>query len=96
MYIHLGQDIAVSTKDIIGIFDLDTSTNSQRTRDYLTKAQIRGDVITISNELPKTFIVCSAPERESGKIIYLSQISSSTLLKRSSSLTALNKKDVIL
>ena len=83
MYIHLGQDIAVNRKDIIGIFDLDTTTNSKRTRDYLATAQIEGDVVSITNELPKTFIVCRDKTRKSGKIIYLSQISSATLLKRS-------------
>ena len=83
MYIHLGQDIAVNRKDIIGIFDLDTTTNSKRTRDYLTTAQNEGDVVSITNELPKTFIVCRSKERKSGRIIYLSQISSTTLLKRS-------------
>ncbi len=83
MYIHLGQDISIMQKDIIGIFDLDTSTNSKRTRDYLTAAEQQGDVVSITNELPKTFIVCRSKERKSGRIIYLSQISSTTLLKRS-------------
>lgn len=93
MFIHLGQDIAVRQKDIIGIFDLDTSTNSKRTRDYLTAAQQAGDVISITNELPKTFIVCKCPARKSGKIIYLSQISSATLLKRSFKLPKLDIKE---
>ena len=84
MFIHLGQDITVLRKDIIGIFDLDTSTNTKRTRDYLSQAELNGDVVTITNELPKTFIVCRCPTRKSGKIVYLSQISSATLLKRSS------------
>ena len=69
MFIHLGQDIAVLRKDIIGIFDLDTSTNSKRTRDYLAEAELKGDVVTITNELPKTFIVCRSSERKSGKIL---------------------------
>ena len=39
MYIYLGGDIAISTKDIIGIFDMDTSTVNKATRDYLSKAE---------------------------------------------------------
>ena len=35
MYLHLGGDKVVKTKDIIGIFDMDTSTVSKNTRDYL-------------------------------------------------------------
>jgi len=93
MFIHLGQDIAVLRKDIIGIFDLDTSTNSKRTRDYLAEAELKGDVVTITNELPKTFIVCRSDKRKSGKIIYLSQISSATLLKRSGYLPRLERQE---
>ena len=93
MFIHLGQDITVLRKDIIGIFDLDTSTNSKRTRDYLSQAELNGDVVTITNELPKTFIVCRCPTRKSGKIVYLSQISSATLLKRSSYFERLERQE---
>lgn len=80
MYIHLGQDTVVRKKDIIGIFDLDNATVSKRTRDYLTLAQKQGKVINVSTELPKSFIVCY---KEGQQIIYISQISTATLLKRS-------------
>lgn len=80
MYIHLGQDTVVRKKDIIGIFDLDNATVSKRTRDYLTLAQKQGKVINVSTELPKSFIVCY---KDGQQIIYISQISTATLLKRS-------------
>ena len=35
MYLHLGQDTVVKKKDIIGIFDMDTTTVSKISRDYL-------------------------------------------------------------
>ncbi|MBR2044130.1 MAG: DUF370 domain-containing protein [Clostridia bacterium] len=82
MYIHLGQDTVVKKADIIGIFDLDTATVSKRTRDYLAKAEKAGRVINVSTELPKSFIVCT---KNNEQIIYISQISSATLLKRSES-----------
>ena len=82
MYIHLGQDTVVRKEDVVGIFDLDTATISKHTRDYLTKAEKAGEVITITTELPKSFIVCRDPRRKSGRVVYISQISSSTLLKR--------------
>ena len=82
MYLHLGNETVIKTEQIIGIFDLDTATVSKRTRDYLAKAEKKGDVITITAELPKSYIVCRAPDRPSGRIIYLSQISSTTLLHR--------------
>lgn len=79
MYLHLGQDTVIRTDEILGIFDLDTSTISKHTRSYLTHAEKAGRVINVSMELPKSFVVCS----EKGKItVYISQISSGTLLKR--------------
>ena len=79
MYLHLGQDTVIKTETIVGIFDLDTSTVSKRTRDYLAQAEKSGKVVNVSMELPKAFVVCS----EQGKTtVYISQISSSTLRKR--------------
>ncbi|MFY9197973.1 MAG: extracellular matrix/biofilm biosynthesis regulator RemA family protein [Acutalibacteraceae bacterium] len=80
MYLHLGQDTVVSFDEIIGIFDLDTTTVSKISRDYLTKAEKSGKVINVSMDLPKSFVLC---RKEDGtENIYLSQISSTTLLKR--------------
>ena len=80
MYLHLGQNTVITFDEIIGIFDLDNTTVAKKTRDYLSAAQKEGRVIEVSNELPKSFIVCND---KSGKIIiYLSQISTTTLLKR--------------
>ncbi len=87
MYIHLGQDTVVRKEDVVGIFDLDTATISKHTRDYLTKAEKAGEVVTITTELPKSFIVCRDSRRKSGRSVYISQISSSTLLKRAAFLT---------
>ncbi len=82
MYIHLGQETVVKTDDVIGIFDLDSTTISKHTRNFLNKAEKKGEVITITYELPKSFIVC-AKQKEKGRKIFLSQISSTTLVKRS-------------
>ena len=79
MYLHLGQDTVVRTDEIVGIFDLDTSTVSKRTREFLTKAEKAGRVVNVSMELPKSFVLCA----KTGKgELYISQISSATLLKR--------------
>ena len=79
MYLHLGQDTVITTKSIIGIFDIDRRTVSKKSRDYLAEAEKRGAVVNVSYELPKSFIVC----REGGKTtVYISQLSSKTLFKR--------------
>jgi len=83
MYLHIGLDTIIKREDVIGIFDLDTSTVSKATRNYLTKAEKDGKVITVGYELPKSFILTE--NKKDGDKIYISQISSSTLLKRAQS-----------
>ena len=81
MYIHLGNNQMLRTDEIIGIFDLDTATVSKRTRDFLNKAEKRGQVTYAGYELPKSFIITAKTKGENK--VYLSQLSSGTLLKRS-------------
>ncbi len=79
MYLHLGQESIIRTKEILGIFDLDTASLSRDTRAYLAAAQKAGRVVTVTEELPKSFIVTANRPRT----VYLSQISAGTLKKRS-------------
>lgn len=61
MYIDLGQNAVISDKDVIGIFDLDTSTVSKKTRDYLNRAEKEKNAVTVSlYELPRSFTVTAA------------------------------------
>lgn len=80
MYLHIGGDTSIRTDEIIGIFDLDSSTVSRRTRDFLSRCEKEGKVINVSYDLPKSFIICR--ENEDNKI-YICQLSPSTLIKRS-------------
>ena len=90
MYLHLGKDTVIKDEDIIDIFDLDTATVSRHTRKYLNLAEKKGETVTVSYELPKSFVVCAKPKSKEKKI-YISQISSVTLLKRSSNFIIENK-----
>ena len=79
MYLHLGGDVSVKYKSIIGIFDLDTASVSAKTRAFLESAQKRGEVINVTNDLPKSFVVT----KDEGKTrLYITQVSSATLKKR--------------
>ena len=80
MYLHLGQNVVVPSDTVIGIFDMDNSTGSYLTRSFLSGAEKAGQVVNISDDLPKSFIICCD---NGGQKVYLSQLSSSTLLKRS-------------
>ncbi len=79
MYLHLGQDTVINFKDIIGIFDMDTTTISKHTRNYLALAEKNGKVFNVSLDLPKSFVVCGTGDNIT---VYISQLSSVTLLKR--------------
>lgn len=81
MYLHLGENTVVRTDSIIGIFDMDTSTISKWTKDYLSNATKNKRVINVSMELPKSFVVCN---KNNEIKVYVSQISSQTLMKRKS------------
>ena len=79
MYLHLGSGALVEKKSIVGIFDLDNTSQSHLTRKYLSNADKSGQVINVAEDIPKSFVVC----RENGEMkIYLSQMSTQTLLKR--------------
>lgn len=80
MYLHLGQDTVVRSRDIVGIFDMDNTTLSKHTRAFLADAQKGGRVFNVSMELPKSFVVCVGRDRD--EIVYISQISAATLRKR--------------
>ncbi len=88
MYLHLGQNTVISYDEIIGIFDLDNTTVSKITRDYISKAQKDGRIFDVSGELPKSFIVCS--NKDGQFTVYISQLSPSTLMKRANSFTRLS------
>lgn len=81
MFLHLGQDTIITTEDIIGIFDLDTSTVMKSTRDFLAMMSKAKRVINVSYELPKSFVL-TYDKKTKEKTMYISPISSVTLLKR--------------
>lgn len=80
MYLHLGQEFVIRQSDVVGIFDIDNSTIKKPSKNFLMEAQKTGRVINVSADLPKSFVVC-----ESGGVttVYITQISSATLRKRS-------------
>ena len=78
MYLSIGNDLAVRDSSIIGIFDLDNTSTSRRTRDFLAKSEENGDVVPC-DELPKSFILTS----EYGfHRVRLTSLSAATLEKR--------------
>ena len=56
MYLSIGNDMAVRDQSIVGIFDMDNTSTSKRTRDFLNRAEQQGEVIPC-DDLPKSYIV---------------------------------------
>lgn len=79
MYLHLGQDTVVRSREVVGIFDLENTTISKLTKEFLTQAEKQGRVRNVSYELPKSFVICAWKGRQT---VYITQISSATLKKR--------------
>ena len=78
MYLSIGNDMAVREKNIIGIFDLDNTSTSKRTREFLEKCEQEGQVVPC-DDLPKAFVLTS----EYGfNRVHLTALSSATLEKR--------------
>ena len=79
MYIPIGSDMAVRDKTIIGIFDLDNTTCSKHTRKFLAEAEKNGEVVTATEDLPKSFLLTSEFGMDR---VYLCQFNAATLEKR--------------
>ncbi len=79
-YLHLGGDVVVLTRDIVGIFDMEKTTESAVSRRFLADAEKGGRVYTVSYELPKAYVVVS--EKDGTETVYITQISAATLRQR--------------
>ncbi|KAJ49573.1 hypothetical protein BD780_003811 [Clostridium tetanomorphum] len=83
MFLHLGENVVVPLKDVIGIFDIETSMYSSDTTQFLRLAEEDGFVERITKEKPKSFIIAEVDKKSK---VFLSPISSATLTKRSQAL----------
>lgn len=78
MYLSIGNDMSVRSSSVVGIFDLDNTTTSKRTRIFLEKAEQEGRVVPC-DDLPKSYVVTVEYGLER---VYLTSLSAKTLEKR--------------
>lgn len=78
MYLNIGNDMAVRDKSVIGIFDLDNTSTSKKTREFLEKNEKEGQVVPC-DDLPKAFVLTTEYGFDR---IYLTSLSAATLEKR--------------
>jgi hypothetical protein len=79
-YLHVGKGAVVRDDEIVGIFDLDVTSQSHLTRKYLAACEKAGQVESASDDLPKSFLVCAGGGK---RRLVLSPMNTATLLKRS-------------
>ena len=80
MYLHLGQNVMVPEAAVIGIFDLDNTTWSFRTRRFLERAEQEGRVTAVGDDLPRSFVLVQ--EGDGPSVVYITALSSATLSAR--------------
>lgn len=79
MYIDIGMDLAVRESQVLGVFDLDNTSWSKRTREFLSRAQESGQLIEATDELPKSFVLT----QEYGENrVYLTKYNAAVLARR--------------
>jgi hypothetical protein len=80
LYLHLGQNVMIRKQDVIGIFDLDNTTWSFRTRRFLERAEQEGRVTAVGDDLPRSFVL--AQEGDGPPSVYITALSSAALSAR--------------
>ncbi len=79
MFLHVGNNKNIRERNVIGIFDMDTSTQSAVTRNFLGEKQKQLLVEIAAVEIPKSFILF---EENGLAKVCISPLSSSALRGR--------------
>lgn len=75
MFLYLGGDVSVYSKDVVGIFDIEECSVSRTTADFLNSCQKKGVVVSISEDMPKCFVVTE-------KNTFITNVSHNTIRQR--------------
>lgn len=78
-YIQLEKGESIDKKDIIGIFDIESASISASTNGLFRRKEEEHGVVNVSNDLPKSFILCDG---EYSDTVYISGISTDSIKKR--------------
>ena len=79
MYVNIGGDMAVRDRSIIGVFDLDGATMSRKTVEFLQSAEQEGGLVSVTEDVPKSFLLT---EEYGMERVYFTQLSAATIEKR--------------
>lgn len=88
MYLHLGATVDIAVSDIIAIINYESIKLSQSNAEFLNYAKKSGNVHKLSEEDIKSIIIVNVNKKQE---VYLSPISTTTLLKRANYIDTINK-----
>ncbi|WP_102264759.1 extracellular matrix regulator RemB [Mesobacillus jeotgali] len=78
MYLHVGEEVLVRTKDIIAILDIESASSSPFMEEFITRQDQQ--IVHLAKGTVKSIVV-------TGNHIYYSPLASGTLKKRSQKLS---------
>lgn len=79
MYVHIGKDVIINSKNIIAILDIKSLEKKKKLENICQELKISDKIIDVSEGNKKTLIITQAQRENKG---YISNISSITLGKR--------------
>jgi hypothetical protein len=79
MIVHIGNEIAIKSSDVVGIFDIENTSTGSITREFLNHFGTVSEVVNVSYDMPKSFILCQSKDK---KVLYITNVSVSTLKNR--------------
>lgn len=80
MFIHIGDNVSVLSKEIIAILDMEVATTMKDSREFLKMCEEEDFIENIMpEEMPKTIVIT---EQRGKSRVYLSPISAATIKKR--------------
>ncbi len=84
LFLQLEGGESVVTEDVVGVFDMDTATVEEATRDFLSAKQKAMQVVSLASDLPRSFALVREPY---GSRVYISGLSAETIVRRTGDLT---------
>lgn len=67
MYIYPGKEIHLPSSDVVGFFDLDSSTETLSGRKFLRNSEAKGRLSSYASDIPRSFILaCPASGGKKG------------------------------
>ncbi|WP_352418583.1 extracellular matrix regulator RemB [Proteiniborus sp.] len=89
MFLHIGKDLVIPLKELIAIIDAESALKLEDTKNFLKVAGEEGFIYDISEGKIKSYIITEKVDKDKDNfsevrksVIYGSNISSTTLLKR--------------